>query len=324
MNVQMAYLLGMITGNGEIQRGTNDTTVVIEIPHKKLETEFYKDAALYVKASITDIREVIEPLIGTGIRFSQSKNVSDISFTKPNEDYLIREILQFIGNGTSHVNMSISPDVYNFTKDERVAFIRGFADVTGYIRRSNAYYEKTEHRVYFEIPQNWQLVADFCNLLKSVDIPVQNIDWGHPNTRVTHIKNEITDLIDAVAKRHKILQLPIISGKYLRKVSHRERLQDPDNMKSFAESKDITTFSSLQGYIDEHGARFDELTAMLSKGEGDIEQIKKELIRETKGLAFAEVLDYNKDNEARERGADKRAKERKHRKMLQREQSHER
>ena len=32
----MAYLLGMVTGNGEIQRGVNETTVVIEIPHKKI------------------------------------------------------------------------------------------------------------------------------------------------------------------------------------------------------------------------------------------------------------------------------------------------
>ena len=54
MNNEMAYLLGMVTGNGEIQRGVNETTVVIEIPHKKLETEFQKDVAIYVKASITD------------------------------------------------------------------------------------------------------------------------------------------------------------------------------------------------------------------------------------------------------------------------------
>ena len=44
------------------------------------------------------------------------------------------------------------------------------------------------HRVYFEIPQNWELVTDFCNLLKSVDIPVQNIDWGHPNMRDGNLK----------------------------------------------------------------------------------------------------------------------------------------
>ena len=70
MNNEMAYLLGMITGNGEIQRGSIDTTIVIEIPHKKLETEFQKDVRIYVKASITDIRQVLEPLVGTEYAFS--------------------------------------------------------------------------------------------------------------------------------------------------------------------------------------------------------------------------------------------------------------
>ena len=40
MNTEMAYLLGMITGNGEIQRGMMATTISIDVPHKKLETEF--------------------------------------------------------------------------------------------------------------------------------------------------------------------------------------------------------------------------------------------------------------------------------------------
>lgn len=56
MNTEMAYLLGMITGNGEIQRGMTATTISIDVPHKKLETEFQKDVGIYVKASITDIR----------------------------------------------------------------------------------------------------------------------------------------------------------------------------------------------------------------------------------------------------------------------------
>jgi hypothetical protein len=34
-----------------------------------------------------------------------------------------------------------------------------------------------------EIPHNWGLVIDVCNLLKSVDVPVQSIDWAHPNMR---------------------------------------------------------------------------------------------------------------------------------------------
>lgn len=204
MNNEMAYLLGMITGNGEIQRGTSETTIVIEIPHKKLETEFQKDVGIYVKASITDIREVLEPLVGTGLKFSQSANVSDVSFTKSNEDYLMREILRYVGNATSHDNICISNEVFEFTLDERKQFIRGFADVTGYIRRSNYFFKEPQYRVYFEIPQNWQLVVDFCNLLKSVDIPVQNIDWAHPNMRDGNLKKYNDGNPDFWKKEHQV------------------------------------------------------------------------------------------------------------------------
>lgn len=204
MNNEMAYLLGMITGNGEIQRGTRDTTIVIEIPHKKLETEFQRDVGIYVKASITDIRQVLEPLLGASLSFSQSANVSYISFSKPNEDYLIREIMSYIGRATSHDNIRISHEVFSFTEDERKQFIKGFADVTGYIRRSNYFFEKKMHRVYFEIPQNWGLVIDFCNLLKSVDIPVQNIDWGHPNMRDSNLKKYNEGNPDFWKKEHQV------------------------------------------------------------------------------------------------------------------------
>ena len=42
MNIEMAYLLGMICGNGEIQRTAINTIVSIDIPHKKLQTEEIK------------------------------------------------------------------------------------------------------------------------------------------------------------------------------------------------------------------------------------------------------------------------------------------
>lgn len=48
MNVEMSYLLGMVCGNGEIQRNMNDTIISITIPHKKLVTEDFHDIKLYV------------------------------------------------------------------------------------------------------------------------------------------------------------------------------------------------------------------------------------------------------------------------------------
>jgi len=179
----MSYLLGLICGNGEVKRSNTSTTISINIPHKKLKTENDDDVRVYVKASVTDMRVVLEPLIGTGLDFIQQDNYSVLSLTKPNDDYLIREILRYVGNASSHEDMRVNKDVFNFTLDERIYFLRGFSDVTGYIRRSNYYREEFKHRVYLEVPRNWELVIDVCNLLKSVDVPVQNVNWGHPNIR---------------------------------------------------------------------------------------------------------------------------------------------
>lgn len=204
MNNEMAYLLGMITGNGEIQRGPTTTTISIDIPHKKLETEFQKNVGIYVKASITDIRQILEPLLGTALKFIQNPNISILSFTKPNEDYLMREIMRYVGSASSSDTIRISTEVFGFTMDERKQFVKGFADATGYIRRSNYAFTEPNYRVYFEIPHNWELVADFANLLKSIDIPVQNIDWAHPNMRDGNLKKYNQGKPDFWKKEHQV------------------------------------------------------------------------------------------------------------------------
>ncbi len=204
MNVEMAYLLGMITGNGEIQRGPTETTISIEIPHKKLETEFQHNVGIYVRASITDIRQVLEPLLGTALSFTQNANVSILSFRKRNEDYLMRELIRYLGAATSSDNVRISREVFTFTFDERKQFVKGFADVTGYIRRSNYAFTEPNYRVYFEVPHNWGLVVDFSNLLKSIDVPVQAIDWAHPNMRDSNLKKYREGKPDFWKKEHQI------------------------------------------------------------------------------------------------------------------------
>lgn len=85
-----------------------------------------------------------------------------------------------------------------------VRYPKGFADVTGYIRKSNYAYHEPQYRVYFEIPHNWELVADFSNLLKSIDIPVQNIDWAHPNMRDGDLKKYNQGKPDFWKKEHQV------------------------------------------------------------------------------------------------------------------------
>lgn len=200
----MAYLLGMIYGNGEISRDLQHTTVAIEIPHKKLRTPDFHDVRLYVKASISDIKNLLDPLIGSNINFSQTDRVTILSFTKLNTDYVVREIVRLTNNKTDHSIMRVHEEVFSFSIDERKKVLQGFADVTGYIRRSNAYFRKYEHRVYIEISNNWYLVIDIANLLQSVDVPIQAIDWAHPNFRDSNSKKYNEGKKDFWKKEHQI------------------------------------------------------------------------------------------------------------------------
>lgn len=189
MNTEMAYLLGMILGNGEIQRNNTETRVTIDIPHKNLYTDDMKDVRVYVKASTVDIRTIVEPLIGHSLTVTQNKRSTVMTFVKPNDEYITREIIRFIGGGRHHSTMRMNPNLFSITTDEKKTLLRGIADVTGYIRKSNiAYGQDGAHRVYIEIPGNWYMVIDIANMLKAVDVPVQNIDFGHPNFRDGELK----------------------------------------------------------------------------------------------------------------------------------------
>lgn len=189
MNIEMAYLIGMVLGNGEIQRGTTNTTITIDIPYKNLYTDDSKDVQIYVKASIVDIRSIVEPLIGHKLVVTETKHSTKMSFSKTNDEYVIREIIRLIGGGRHHSTMKMNPELFDITTDEKKALLRGIADVTGYIRKSNiAYGQDGAHRVYIEIPGNWYMVIDIANMLKDIDVPVQTIDFGHPNFRDAYLK----------------------------------------------------------------------------------------------------------------------------------------
>ncbi len=205
MNPQMAYLIGMILGNGTVQRGNQRTTVTIEIPHKNLISDEGLEISVYVMASLANIRTIVEPLLGNSLPITQTSRSTSISFTKNNQDYTMREILRFIGNGTNHTVMKMSDELFSIKTNEKKELLRGIADVTGYIRRSNmAFGQRGHHRVYIEIPGNWEMVIDIANMLKDLDIPVQNIDFGHPNFRDSNMKKYLEGKPYYWKKEHQV------------------------------------------------------------------------------------------------------------------------
>ncbi|MBX0343140.1 hypothetical protein IMAU70089_02862 [Lactiplantibacillus plantarum] len=184
MNIKSAYLLGMIFGNGEIQRESQQTTITIDIPYKNLKTDDNNDVQLYVKSSLFDMRPIMEEVIGNPINTTSGEHSTKLSFTRDNNQLFMQIVSDYIESGTKQQNIKMSSKVFSLSRDHQRSLLRGIADVTAYIRKSNiAYGQANQHRVYIEVPQNWQMVADIANLLKSVDVPIQTIDFGHPNFR---------------------------------------------------------------------------------------------------------------------------------------------
>ena len=224
MNSQMAYLIGMVLGNGEIQRNNSTTTITIDIPYKKLADDDGREVSVYVSASLIDIRSVIERLVGRELIVTQTEHSTKLSFTKDNEDYTMREPLRFIGNGVHHKTMTMNSELFNISTDEKKELLRGIADVTGHIRKSNiAFGQEGAHRVYIEIPGNWQMVADIANMLKDLNIPIQTIDFGHPNFRDTNAEKYNKGQINYWKKEH---QLKIYANVFLPvgfNIKHKQR-----------------------------------------------------------------------------------------------------
>lgn len=245
MTNEFAYLLGMILGNGEIVRDNQNTQINIDIPHKKLETDSCRDIDIYVKASLVDINRVLSRLASTNFDINTGRKSTIFSFQKNNNDYLIQEILRLTGNVFKHDYMRMDASLFTMPADCKRMLLKGIADVTGYIRRSNyAFANRYEHRAYIEIPANWYMVVDICNMLKDVDVPVQTIDWAHPNMRDGLLKKYNSGQVNFWKKEH---QIKIFANEFLKigfNIKHKndalQRLAD-EEIKGFSDAgRDIS------------------------------------------------------------------------------------
>ena len=82
------------------------------------------------------------------------------------------------------------------------------------------------------------------------------------------VKNEVIEMIAKVRERKGRLDLPIVSGKHLRRISDRTALQSADNAEKFITTRKIDSFESLAKFTADKEQRYQELeTVHLSKGQ---------------------------------------------------------
>ncbi len=140
---------------------------------------------------------------------------------------------------------------------------------------------------------------------------VQSIQYAKIRNAAVSVKNEVLEMIAKVAKRKGRLDLPIASGKHLRKISDRTALQSADNAEKFITTRKIDSFESLAKYPEmrerlrnllEQGEKITpkQWKAEIQSLQNEYDSIGKEKSKTATKLAYAEVIGYNKKNLERE------------------------
>lgn len=209
LDPDMAYLLGLIVGRGTIRENDGMRQLIIEYPFRSLEAKgLTKSFDTKDKISLS-LDETINRL-GELTEATPKKVVSDkavsIILESTKNSLLWRNINKLLEGKTSFREMEVPMIIFSAEEEIKKEFLRGVADVTGSIGTGGRD-QAGRHRVYISIlNNNWKLPIQICKLLqdKPLEIPVNTIDWGHPNIRNGHAKDYNKGREQAWAREHQL------------------------------------------------------------------------------------------------------------------------
>lgn len=177
-----AYFLGLLIGGGDFS--TNSIT--IDFPYKGWTFEDFTIPPQWFNDSITKIAPLVENQINAKAtpRFVTNHTPRYYIEITPIPQILIQTLQTYgirpIGKLREHA--SIETLALAMDANSKKRFIQGLADVIGSCRASHRHRTLSSAIVSFEILQsNWKLPMQLCHLFYSLNVPVDQIEYGHPN-----------------------------------------------------------------------------------------------------------------------------------------------
>lgn len=191
LDPDVGYLLGMIVARGTLIERQHVREIIIEFPYQHLNIEVGDlgnprsiDIPQSIELGLSRIRERVLELMDCDIAINRLENSRHLVLRLTRRTIAWRNILLHLNNKVNYRFMDIPQALFHpsISTDIRMEFIRGYADVAGNVRRANRYVDG-RHRVRLDVlNDNWHLPVQICRLLQiHLNVPVQNITWGHPN-----------------------------------------------------------------------------------------------------------------------------------------------
>ncbi|MFZ5801078.1 MAG: hypothetical protein ACOY3D_06890 [Candidatus Omnitrophota bacterium] len=209
LDPDMAYLSGLIVGRGTIREASGTRQLVIDYPFRSLVAKGIKksfDTKDKILLSLDDTINRLGELSEVAPRKVPLKNSVSIIIESTKNSLLWRNINKLLKGKTSFREMEVPEVIFEAEEEIKKEFLRGIADVTGSIGTGGRD-QVDRHRVYISIlNENWKLPIQICKLLQDepLKIPVNTIDWGHPNIRNGHAKEYQEGREQAWAREHQL------------------------------------------------------------------------------------------------------------------------
>jgi hypothetical protein len=192
IDYDVAYLIGQIVARGTISEVGRVKTITIQFPFKNLEVEGLKkkfDQQQELVAGLQPAIKRITELTETDVRQEKSEKSVTLILESLKNTMFWRNIRLLTMKKSSYYEFEIPSQIFAIDDNNvKKEFLRGFADVAASARKSNAD-QQGKHRIYLDILNaNWRLPVQLCHLLQDhLKIPVQTINYGHPNLRDSNL-----------------------------------------------------------------------------------------------------------------------------------------
>lgn len=169
-------------------------------------------------STLRSIEQVIIPFLQKDIncRFSYLGNdhITYLILDFIENEKQFNELLEVMGNRYSFDSFII-PAIINAAPIElKKEFVNGLLDAAGFFNSGGWYPRNGEHstarmRAYFQIVRNWEMPVLICNFLREhFSLPIQTIDWGHPNIRDGAMKDYFESNTSSWSREHQVKFLP--------------------------------------------------------------------------------------------------------------------
>jgi hypothetical protein len=264
-NSQLAYLAGLIVGRGRLFDSgraviefshTNKTISGIAHCPKcnsvaTQKNKFYScknpkcgnsgfepnqntyDQVAETKASIND--EII-PFLKAKLNFKESV-MANPSITLLIMDFEItdqgwKDLTEILGKQFHFHSGRIPKQISSFEKFLQIEFINGMLDTSGFCNSGGWLPRKgltseIRQRVYFQVVRNWNLTVEIDNFLREeFNVPIQTIDWGHPNIRDANLIEAQAGKSSAYAREHQLKVYPEYLKDFRFRISSKQKMLD--------------------------------------------------------------------------------------------------